>query len=210
MKLKIIPLLLGCLCASQAYADFNPVTLTSNSYTFDIVVETNVVPAMPALITATVGGGTGKGDSTFYEQGFWNRTGGGLYSGVPIHGTVFTSQSDANTQYQMPADYTINNTLLIDSGVTSGTLTLNTPLTCTNLSILGTGGSSGVTAIYTVNHQDGVTTETGNYNPGDWFGGANPAWYCGGRVSVGGGFSATSTGGTSTGGAVGSNPRMYT
>lgn len=193
-----------------AHADFNPVVLTPSSYTFDVVVESNVVQSLPDCITASVGGGTGKGDHTFFEQGLYARTGAYQYCGVPPHNSIFTDQGNPNCQYQMPPDYTVNNGLMIDSSVTSGTFLFNNPTTATNLSILGVGGSSGCTVNYTVSHQDGITTETGNFNPGDWFNGANAAWYCAGRVGTpGGGYDSITTGSTATAGAVGSNPRMY-
>ena len=212
MKSKLLPILMAGACLNMARADFNPVTLTSNSYTFDIVVEKTAPQPLPYCITASVGGGTDESDHTFFERGVWDRpsSGSDYFPGVPPHGTVFTDQSDANRTYQMAADYTVNNGLLVDSTVTSGTLTLGTPTTAANLAFLCTGGNSGCTVSYTVNHQDGVTVDTGSFNPGDWFGGANPAWYCGGRIGTpNGGYDSIATNGSPTTGAVGSNPRIY-
>src|SRR5271170_1194240 len=75
MKSRLIPILLTCACASLARADFNPVALTPGSYTFDIVVESNTVQALPYCINATSGSGVSLGDNTYYEQGLYARAG---------------------------------------------------------------------------------------------------------------------------------------
>src|SRR5258708_5832632 len=130
---------------SVARADFNPVALTPGSYTFDIVVESNTVPALPYVITSTAGNGTGLGDNTCYEQGLVARAGQtGGNSGIPIHNTTFTNINDATVQFLMPPDYSTNNDLMIDSTFSSGTFTFNTATTATNLAILGTGGGGSV------------------------------------------------------------------
>ncbi len=188
MKSRLLPILLTCACASLARADFNPVTLTANSYTYDIVVESNTVAALPYCIDATSGSGTSKGDNTYYEQGLHSRPGvAGWNSGIPVHNTVFTNINNANMMFLMPPDYTTNNTLQLDSGLTTGTFTFNTPTYATNLAILSGGAGAG-TVNYTVTHSDG-STETGSISLLDWFsGGSSVAWGCNGRITSGGGY----------------------
>ena len=189
MKSKLIPILLISACASLARADFNPVTLTANSYTFDIVVESNTVQALPYCINVTAGNGTGLGDNTYYEQGLHDRIGtAGGNSGVPRHNTVFTHIYNANMQFLMPPTYATNNDLMIDSTFTSGTFNFNTATTATNLALLGCGGGGGTTIGYTVTHAD-ATTDTGNVTFPDWFNtGSFNAWGANGRITSGGGY----------------------
>lgn len=197
---------LGAL--SAAAQAFNPVPLTPGSFTRDIVVETNYGNSLAASnvffggsdinyhVTASQGGGTGLGDFTFYEQGLRI----GTPFGMPPHGTTITHKSKAGIQYVMPPDYTTNNCMFIDNGVTSGTLTFNSPTTATNLSFFGTSGGGAGTILYQVVHAD-ASTETGSITFADWFNGANYAWTNSGRITVGGGYGST---GDSAG-----NPRVY-
>jgi hypothetical protein len=180
-----------------ARADFNPVPLTPNSYTFDIVVERGALPAVPYCLTASQGGGTGLGDSTWFEQGFWRSPNQNF--GLPHPGQTFVDQSNPNRQYTMPPDYTTNNCLLADSSVPEGgTLTLATPTTCTSLSFFGSSGGGNGTINYTVTHADS-STETGTFDFNDWFNGANPSWTALGRCGTPGGGLQNN----------GSNPRLY-
>ena len=189
MKRRLIIALLTGFCASLARADFNPVALTPSSYTLDIVVPKETTEGLPYCINVTAGNGTGLGDNTYYEQGLHSRAGqAGFNSGIPVHNTVFTNINNANMMFLMPPDYTANNTLMIDSVFTSGTLTFTTPTTATNLAILNCGGGGTVTVGYTVTHAD-ASTETGTLNLLDWFtGGATVAWGANGRVNSGGGY----------------------
>ena len=209
---KLVPILLAAASVNLARADFNPVVLTPGSYDYAIVVPTNSAQPMPACITASVGGGTGEGDHTFFEQGVYAHSGPYQYCGVPKHNAVFTDQSDSSRTYQMPPDYTTNNGLMIDAGVTSGGLTLNTATTCVSLALLEVGGSSGCTVNYTVTHVSGpsgnravlpvkiglVVLMRPGFVPDVWA----P------RMVV---SDSITTGSITAGrGAVNSNPRMYT
>lgn len=189
MNSKSLLILLTCACASLARADFNPVTLTANSYTFDIVVESNTVLALPYCINVTAGSGTSLGDNTYYEQGLYARAGqSGGNSGIPIHNTTFNSINNANLQFRMPPDYSTNNTLMIDSTFTSGTLNFNASTTATNLAILECGGGGNTTVGYTVTHAD-TSTETGTLVFPDWFNtGTFNAWGANGRITSGGAY----------------------
>ncbi|HEY4415462.1 MAG TPA: immunoglobulin domain-containing protein, partial [Verrucomicrobiae bacterium] len=192
MKPRILSILMACACANLAHADFNPVALTPESYTFDIVVEASSPPALPYCINVTAGNGTGLGDNTYYEQGLHDRIGTpGGNSGVPPHNTVFTSINNPKMQFLMPPDYTVNNDVMVDqnfSGFGPGTLLFSTPTTATNLAILDCGGGGAVTVNYTVTHQDN-STETGTLNLLDWFsGGGTVAWGANGRITSGGGY----------------------
>ena len=194
MKSRIIPILLACASASLARADFNPVALTPDSYTYAIVVPASYAQAVPYCINVTAGSGSDLGDNTYYEQGLYNRIGQVAgNSGIPIHNTVFTNINNANMTFLMPPDYTVNNELMIDSGHASGTLTFNTQTTANNLAILCCGGGGSLTVNYTVTHNDN-STETGTLSLPDWFnGGPTVAWGANGRMDVNGNYNNFNT-----------------
>ncbi len=189
MRSRILTALLTCASAGLAHATYNPVPLTQSSYTYDIVVESNTVMALPYCINVTAGNGTGLGDNTYYEQGLYARPGQtGGNSGIPIHNTVFTSINNVNQQFLMPPTYATNNDLMIDSTFNSGGFNFNTPTNATSLLILGTGGGGSTTIGYTVTHSDG-STETGSISFPDWFnGGSTTVWGANGRITSGGGY----------------------
>ena len=84
----------------------------------------------------------------------------------------------------MAPSYTANNAVLLDSNLTTGTLSLVTPAAYAKLSFLESGGHNGVMFNYTIHHQNG-TSEAGSGSISDWFSGASPAWTANGRVDVG-------------------------
>jgi hypothetical protein len=190
MKNRLLGIVLAGTCAGVARADFNPVALTPSSYTVDIVVEASAPQALPYCINVTAGGGVAMGDYTYYEQGLYARKGQtGGNTGIPPHNTVFTSINNSTMKFLMPSDYTVNNTLMLDSSFTSGTLLFSNATTATNLAILCTAGGGSQTVSYTVNHADGVTTETGTLSLLDWYtGGSAVAWGANGRVNKDGGY----------------------
>src|SRR5260370_22385301 len=159
---------------SVARADFNRFALTRGSYSFDIVVERGAPAPFPYCLSASQGGGTTLGDSTWFEQGYWRSPNQNL--GLPHPGQTFTHQSNANITYTMPPDYTTNNGLLADTTVPGGgTLTLATPTTCSGLSFFGSSGGGGGQVVYTVTHAD-ASTAIGTISFNAWFNGSNPAW----------------------------------
>ncbi len=182
MKSGLVALALALALAGVARADFAPVALTSGSYNQDMVVE-NTAPA-PVLAggytTASMDSGTANSNYSWYEQGYNTAY---PTTGLPPAGSTFQHQNLPNHQYTMAPSYTANNAVLLDSTLTNAALTLLTPAAYVQLSLLESGGSSGVTFTYTVHHQNG-TTETGSGTIPDWFNGANPAWTANGRVDV--------------------------
>ena len=184
MKSKLIPIAVAGLCLNLAKADFNPVTLAPGSFTVDIVVESNTVPAVPYCINVTAGGGVGLGDNSYYEQGLRP----GNNSGIPPHNAVFTNINNSSMLFLMPPTYATSNTLMIDSTFTTGTITFNTPTNASALAFLGAGCGGGTTLGYTVTHADS-TTDTGTTFFPDWFnGGATVAWGANGRMDTGGNY----------------------
>ena len=191
-------MLLALGLTGLAHAGFAPIPLTGASYNQDMVVE-NTAPR-PVIsggyTTASMDNGIANSAYSWYEQGYNSAN---PSTGLPTAGSTFTHQNAPNHQYTMAPSYTANNAVLLDSTVTSATLTLVTPASCSQLSFLESGGNNGVNFNYTVHHLNG-TTESGSGSIPDWFNGASPAWTANGRVDVGS-FAFNSVNGN--------NPRLY-
>src|SRR5712672_2913012 len=172
LRLFSLCMLLGAILSatSNVHADFAPIALTSGSYYQDMVVE-NTAPA-PVIAggytTASMDNGVANTMFSWYEQGYNSAN---PTTGLPVAGSIFTHQNAADHQYRMAPSYASNNAVLLDSTVTSATLTLTTPLSFTRLSFLESGGHNGVSFNYLVHHQNG-TTESGSGSIPDWFSGA--------------------------------------
>jgi hypothetical protein len=141
-----------------------------------------------ANITATMDGGTAKNGDAFYElganNGTTNPTNPATASGVPKAGVTFGSSNDINHAFQLqPNGPGQNDAVMLDSGSTSGTLTLNTPARYLALSFLVAGANGGGSINATVNYQGGGTQSTTISAP-DWFNGGPVAWYAAGRVDT--------------------------
>jgi predicted alpha-1,6-mannanase (GH76 family) len=180
---KLLSLMPALLLTQGARADFAPIILTSGSFNQDVVVErTAPAPIVGgAYTTASMDSGIGNTATSWYEQGY-NTT--NLTSGLPPAGSTFIHQSAPDHQYTMAPNYTANNAVLLDSTLTSATLTLSTPAAYSRLSFLESGGHNGVSFSYTVHHQSGPN-DTGTLSIPDWFNGVSPAFTANGRVDVG-------------------------
>lgn len=208
LKLLFASLVPALALPFAARADFNPVELTPDSYTYDIVVESNATPYFSTdgsavnlkVVNAFIGSGTNFGDATLYEQGMHSPAGyTGYNSGIPVHGTVFTNINNPNMTFVMPSTYQANEDLMIVNNssyghILTGTLTFASPLSTnvTKLAILDTGGNGGCTVSCVVNRQDGSTSSVGLPVP-DWFNTSGftyastvNAWGCNGRVYANG------------------------
>lgn len=185
MKLKeFLTLLTGLAVAgATAQAQYTPVPLTPESFTFDIVVERDAAKPPARATTASFDGGTNNTGNTFYEMGF---NAANPATGLPGPGTfVSNANLPVAHDYQMPASYTANNTLLVNDQIPTGTLTLNTPAPYTALSLLATSGGGAAVLNYTVTFADD-STEVGaaTITVPDWFNGANAAIITMGRVNT--------------------------
>ena len=197
MKMKTLcGLALGALASTQVEAQFTPIPLAAGSYTHDIVVEKAAPHPYVAASTASMDGGTNNTGSTWYEVGYNIDS---PTTGIPEANTVVTSESAADHTFRMPADYTINNALMIDQGIREGRLTLTSAAAYSGLSLLASAANGSVGLNYTITFVGGAT-ETGTVTAPDWFGGTPVAITARGRVTpTGYGFSAVDT----------DNPRLY-
>jgi len=174
--------ILTSLCGT-AWAGIAPIALTSGSFNQDVVVEnTAPAPVIPGgYTTASMDNGVGNTANSWYEEGYNSAA---PSTGLPHAGSTFTSQSASNHSYTMAPSYKTNDAVLLDSTLTTATLTLVSPTACSQLSFLESGGNNGVTFNYTVHHQNGAT-DTGSVTIIDWFSTSAAAWTANGRVDVG-------------------------
>lgn len=123
-------------------------------------------------------------------------------TGLPNPGIV-SSQNDANHSFLIQP-YTGNNVRLFDTSMTTGTLTLTTPIALTNLSFLTSSGNGSGSLVLTLNFSDGFPSVLvpGTVSSPDWFFNNVPpvAITASGRVTPSTGvFDSVGTG----------NPRLY-
>jgi hypothetical protein len=166
MKTSILTLATLLTIVICGRPDFNPIGLTADSFTQDVIVEKSATPPAQTLVTANMDagtnvtgtvGGTGGNHASFYEIGYGTTAG----SGLPLHSSVFNAASNANHTFQMPPDYTAPNAVYVGGAgsvspqVLSGELDLVTPASFTHLSILGAAAGGPTYVQYTVNYSDG-------------------------------------------------------
>src|SRR5579884_3905057 len=198
MRTAFVSLAITFCAICAGFAGFTPIPLTSGSFN-----ESMIVPATaPAPLigggytTASMDAGIGNTGNSWYEQGYNTNA---PTTGLPHPGTTFTSQTVSNHSYLMAPSYTANNAVLLDSTLTSATLSLSSPASFPKISLLESGGNNGVSFAYTVHHQNG-STDSGSASIPDWYNGSNVSWTAAGRVDVQAfTFSSVNS----------SNPRLY-
>lgn len=182
--------------ATQTQAQFVPIPLTTESYTFDMVVESEAPQPFTPATTASMDGGTNNSGNTYYEFGYNIDA---PDTGIPAAGTTFFSEELPDHSFQMAASYTNNNALLIDRTLTNATITLNSPAAYTGISFLTAAANGAVVLNYTI-HFAGGQTETGTFTAPDWFNATPIAVTANGRVApTTGAFANVGSG----------NPRLY-
>jgi hypothetical protein len=199
---------LALVGGTAAMAQFAPLPLTSSSYTYDIVVESNFIyKASEACVTATMDGGPARNNNTWYEAGLDMAF---PTTGLPHAGTVLTSVSQSDHSYQLAPTWFSNNVVFLGDydtnylsdteDFTNGSITPSTPKAYTAISVLTSAGNGPVVLNVAVTHADG-TTDSGitSFTVPDWFNSVsgslgytppgNLAYVAGGRITpVGGGF----------------------
>lgn len=163
-----------------ARAQYAPISVTQSSYNEDIVVEQSAPHVAAQPTTASMDNGTGNTGNGWYERGYDTAA---STTGVPNAGSTFTSESFSDHSYQMAPNFQTNDTVLIDSTVTSDTITLDSPSAYSALSFVACSGNGPVTINYTVHHADS-TTDTGSFSTQDWFSGGGQAVTVNGRLDV--------------------------
>jgi hypothetical protein len=179
-NLTLTSLALAVAFNAAARTDFTPIPLTPGSFNQDMVVEKTAPPPVVPVTTASMDTGTANTGFGWYERGhciaFPN-------TGLPPAGTVFSHDSFGGYDYQLAPNYKTNNVVLIDSVVTSGTLTLSSPAPYASLSFLVCAGNGSGTIGYSIHYQNG-STQPGTLACPSWMGGSFPAVITYGQVDV--------------------------
>ncbi|RZL09082.1 MAG: hypothetical protein EOO62_14415, partial [Hymenobacter sp.] len=168
---------LGRLAAAQTV--YVPVEVTG--YTADVIA--NGTGTVASSTTATVDRGIPTVRWCFANTTFVNPAGVRPTLALPANGLINSITTTGLTFQMAPA--TANNSLRID-GAGSGTLTLTTPQSCSEVVALATeGNGSTAPKVFTVTFTDGTTQVFPSIVVPDWFAttGATPAIIVGSRVS---------------------------
>ena len=192
---------LSVLSGASARAAYVPIPLAPSSFNQDMVVEATAVNDPTAhysnAVTASMDGGVAKTGNTWYERGLNTAA---PTTGLPNPGVV-TSLADATTAYLIQP-YTGNNTLMLDTAATSGTLTMLTPAPYSAISLLTSSGNGSGTLTLGLQFDDAgpAITVTGTTPSPDWFNATPIAVNANGRVVPSSGAFANVNG---------NNPRLY-
>ena len=159
------------------------VTLVAFFYAFTASAQLTNVP-VTGFNADVVGNGVGVGTTSttadvdgvgwIFVNNTFNPGAGVCASGttaMPANNTINSLTTPGLSYLLQP--YNANNSLRLTTG-TSGTLTLSTPTSATNIYFLALGGSGACAITATVNFSDG-TTQVITGNAGDWCGGVSPA-----------------------------------
>src|SRR5579859_635868 len=177
---NFIMLCLAWICAPNAWADFQPITLRADSYNQDMIVESTAPPPVLAVTTASMDAGALNSGFTWFEQGYIN---GSPWAGLPPAGSIFTSEQSADHQYRMAQSYQTNNAVLIDAEHPTAVIAFLYPSNYTALSFLTSSGPANNEISYSLLHQDG-TRETGKFISPNWYSPLEPAWAANGCVNT--------------------------
>jgi hypothetical protein len=176
--LSLFSLLLAFCTSSKA--DFVPMPLTPESFNQDVIVEKTAPPPVVPVTSASMDTGSDNTGFAWCERGYlreWPAV------GLPAADSTITFGPGMNYDCHFAPSYKTNNVLLIDSVLTSGTLTLIQPVPCAQLSFLVSGGNCGGVVAYKVHHQDG-SVEIGTVACHDWLDALNADYTTSGRVDV--------------------------
>ncbi|HET9504103.1 MAG TPA: gliding motility-associated C-terminal domain-containing protein [Hymenobacter sp.] len=171
--------LVGTSQLASAQLTYTPAAVTG--YSADVIAEGTGTVA--SKTTNTVDRGTSTVKWCFANTTYVNPSGASPVLALPASGLLTSAVTTTPGLTFQLAPATGNNSLRID-GAASGTLTLVTPAQATEVVMLGTeGNGSSAGKTFVVNFTDGTSQSFSNQVVPDWFGGANPAYVVGSRVS---------------------------
>ena len=171
--------LVGTSQLASAQITYVPAAVTG--YTADVIAEGTGTVASKTTNTIDRGNATVKW--CFANTTYVNPMGQTPVRALPVSGLLPSAVTTTPGLTFQLAPATANNSLRID-GAGSGVLTLVTPAPATEVVVLGTEGNGSTAAkTFTVTFTDGSTQVFTNQAVPDWFGGANPAYIVGSRVS---------------------------
>lgn len=175
-----------CICGAflvlnaAAATGFEPILLSPESFTHDVIVEKSApAPALP-VTTASMEGGWLNSGSAWFERGYvaeWPS------AGLPTAGSTFSSETSVSHIYRMPNNYGTNNAFLIDPLQPDVVLRFVSPSNYATLSFLTSSGVAQNAIGFALRHQNG-TVENGTFISPNWYSNLEPAWTAYGRVNT--------------------------
>lgn len=185
---RLAALALAFAAVTAARAQFVPFPLTTNSYTYDMIVESNFPYApMPYTVTVTMdagpnglGAGGNSGGNTWFEVGLDLNA---PKLGLPHAGTLLTNVTQPDHVFQLAPSWFSNNVVFVGNyetnyaggtGFESGTFSNVTPAIYTALSVLTSTGNGPCVMTVNITHADGSSESpfTTVSSP-DWFNSAS-------------------------------------
>lgn len=171
----------GLLLAwNAAGAGFEPIQLSPESFTHDVIVEKSAPPPALPVTTASMEGGSLNSGCAWFERGYLSEW---PSAGLPSAGSVFSSETSVSHIYRMPNDYGTNNAFLIDSLEPAAVLRFSSPSNYATLSFLTSSGVAQNVIGFTLHHQNGKA-ENGTFISPNWYSNLEPAWAAFGRVNT--------------------------
>jgi len=171
--------LVGMSQLASAQITYTPAAVTG--YSADVIAEG--AGTVASKTTNTIDRGNATVRWCFANTTYVNPTGQTPVRALPASGLLPSAVTTTPGLTFQLAPATANNSLRID-GAGAGTLTLVTPAPATEVVVLATEGNGSTAAkTFTVTFTDGTTQVFNNQAVPDWFGGANPAFVVGSRVS---------------------------
>jgi hypothetical protein len=165
---------------------FNPISLDTNSFNADMVMEAAAAAGARPLTnntTASMQSGNANSGFTYYEMGYdpSNPT-----TGVPNAGTTFTSLLLSDHSYTMAPSFTTNDVVFVQTNVVqTTTITLASPAAYSMLSFLCAGAKSNVAVKFIIRHADTSYNEIkNNVIIPEWTGPTNADWAAYGAVDL--------------------------
>lgn len=172
----------GVMAVSGSTDNVNYAPIAVTGYTVDVVVEATASKpvAMTNFTTVSMDGGTNNNGATWYEQGYHPFL---LTSGLPPAGSTITSLALSDHHYQMPASYSANNCIYVDSNHPVANVTFATPAAYSALSFLSATAQGNVTNQCIMQYADG-SQETNVFVSRDWFFNQPYAYTSRGRINL--------------------------
>ena len=171
--------LVGTSQLVSAQITYTPAAVTG--YSADVIAEGTGTVASKTTNTIDRGNATVKW--CFANTSYVNPAGATPVRALPVSGLLTSAVATTPGLNFQLAPATANNSLRID-GAGTGTLTLVTPAPATEVVVLATEGNGSTAGkTFVVAFTDGTSQTFANQVVPDWFGGANPAYVVGSRVS---------------------------
>jgi hypothetical protein len=165
---------------AAAATGFQPILLSPESFTHDVIVEKSApAPALP-VTTASMESGPLNSGCAWFERGYseeWPS------AGLPAAGSTFASETSGSHIYRMPNNYGTKNAFLIDSLEPDVVLRFVSPSNYATLSFLTSSGVAQNVIGFALRHQNG-TVEKGTFISPNWYSNLEPAWTAYGRVNT--------------------------